>query len=205
MGAHDVVRRLDDLVGPSLLRVDELCDRFESAWSRGERPCLASYARELPEADRLVAAGELLRVEVEYRVRRGEIPIAREYEEADPALDPTWVEQVIAAEMVVHRSDLSAASPASGCPEGPENGELDRWRTREPRGPGGRVGVCRPLSPSGAPGKWSERLRMEGDRRGAGPGRDPEDPRILTAPPPTSWPASPGRRGSSPACGTRGS
>ena len=70
-----------------------------------------------PEADRLVAAGELLRVEVEYRVRRGEVPIAREYEETDPALDPTWVEQVIAAEMVVHRSDLSAASPASGRPE----------------------------------------------------------------------------------------
>ena len=38
MAANDVVRRLDDLIGPRLLRVDELCDRFESAWRRGEHP-----------------------------------------------------------------------------------------------------------------------------------------------------------------------
>ena len=48
MGASDAVRSLDELAGPRLLRVDELCDRFESAWRRGERPCLADYARELP-------------------------------------------------------------------------------------------------------------------------------------------------------------
>ena len=137
MGATDAVRRLDELAGPRLLRVDELCDRFESAWRRGERPCLADYARELPEADRLVAARELIRVEVEYRVRRGEVPLPREYEEADPDLDPSWIEQVIAAELVVDRSDLSAVPPAAGRPEWPETRDRDHFE-RSGAGPGSR-------------------------------------------------------------------
>ena len=88
MGASDLVHSLEELTGARLLRLDELCDRFESAWRRGERPCLESYVRELPQADRLVAARELIRVEVEYRVGRGEVPLAREYEEAIPLSTP---------------------------------------------------------------------------------------------------------------------
>ena len=144
MGAGDAVQRLDELAGPRLLRVDELCDRFESAWRRGERPCLADFAGELPEADRVVAARELIRVEVEYRVRRGEVPVPQEYEQADPAFDLSWIEQIIAAELVDHRSGLSSRPTVAGLtgrsdPTGP--GCVGHYRLLEPLGSGANGSV----------------------------------------------------------------
>jgi WD40 repeat protein len=109
MGGSDPVQRLDDLTRSRLLRVDEVCDRFESAWQRGERPRLADYARQLPESDRLVATRELIRVEVEYRVRRGEMPLPRDYEQAGLGGDLEWIEQVIAAEQGILGPERSTA------------------------------------------------------------------------------------------------
>ncbi|HVS38223.1 MAG TPA: hypothetical protein VMS17_21870 [Gemmataceae bacterium] len=54
-------------------KVDALCDRFEEAWRRGERPNLDAW---LP-ADgplRRAALAELVRVELEHRRQAGETP-----------------------------------------------------------------------------------------------------------------------------------
>src|SRR5262249_1489316 len=55
-------------------RIDELCDAFEAAWLRGERPTVEEYlARAAPEDQpRLLA--ELLRLDAEYRGKAGEAP-----------------------------------------------------------------------------------------------------------------------------------
>jgi WD40 repeat protein/tRNA A-37 threonylcarbamoyl transferase component Bud32 len=121
MGVSDPVQRLDDLTRSRLLRVDEVCDRFESAWQRGERPCLADHARQLPESDRLVATRELIRVDVEYRVRHGETPLPRDYEQAGLGADVAWIEHVIAAEQGIlgpERSTVLDGAGWAGWPDG---------------------------------------------------------------------------------------
>src|SRR5262245_14283843 len=59
--------------------VDAACCRFESAWQEGGRPCLESYLTEVNEPGSGVLLRELLRLEVYYRARSGEVPSADEY------------------------------------------------------------------------------------------------------------------------------
>jgi hypothetical protein len=59
--------------------VDAVCDRFEDAWRRGERPALRGCLAGLPEPARPAVLGELLRLDLHYRRRAGEQPTAGEY------------------------------------------------------------------------------------------------------------------------------
>jgi eukaryotic-like serine/threonine-protein kinase len=65
-------------------RIDAACDRFESAWRAGERPDLAAGLAVAagPARDRLFR--ELLALELEFRLGRGERPEAAEYDARFP-------------------------------------------------------------------------------------------------------------------------
>ena len=60
-------------------RIDRLCDSFEAAWQRGERPNIAQFVERADELHRGRLFYELLLVELEYRVERGEQPSRHDY------------------------------------------------------------------------------------------------------------------------------
>jgi serine/threonine-protein kinase len=64
----------------TLKRLDEVCDRFETAWLANERPRLEDFLGEAAAGERAAILGELLKLELDYRKRRGEIPLAQDYE-----------------------------------------------------------------------------------------------------------------------------
>jgi WD40 repeat protein/predicted Ser/Thr protein kinase len=62
----------------ALERIDRACTRFEQAWRNGPRPDLRDYLAGTG-AERTALFRELLKVELECRVKRGEQPAAEEY------------------------------------------------------------------------------------------------------------------------------
>jgi formylglycine-generating enzyme required for sulfatase activity len=67
--------------------VDEACDRFESALTRGERPRIEDYLGAIPEPDRPGLLAELLLLELEYRRQWGDRPTPDEYRLRFPGQD----------------------------------------------------------------------------------------------------------------------
>jgi serine/threonine protein kinase len=78
-------------------RVDRACDGFEQAWNAGQPPALKSIVEDLDTPVGKFMLRELLKVELAYRVQRGEQPTMQEYEAIFPghanliaaAFDPT--------------------------------------------------------------------------------------------------------------------
>ncbi|MFO0902941.1 MAG: serine/threonine-protein kinase [Pirellulales bacterium] len=69
----------DRLPADALLQLEEICDRFESAWRRG-KPCdIGRLLDDFTGPLRSRLAFELAAVEIEYRRRAGEQPTADEY------------------------------------------------------------------------------------------------------------------------------
>src|SRR5262245_23530894 len=64
--------------GDDTRRMDDLCDRFEDALRRGERPSLDDWLREARSLAEM-ALPELAAVELEHRLQRGEPATAAEY------------------------------------------------------------------------------------------------------------------------------
>jgi len=62
-----------------LHQCDLLCDRFEEAWLAGESPAVTAYLREIDPSARGELLRHLLRLELEYRRRRGEQPALANY------------------------------------------------------------------------------------------------------------------------------
>ncbi len=58
-------------------RLDPVCDRFEDAWLA--RPRIEDFLEEVAEPDRPALLRELLWLDLDYRARRGERPLAEEY------------------------------------------------------------------------------------------------------------------------------
>src|SRR6516164_5114190 len=65
-------------------RLDPLCDRFEDDWLAGRRPRLEEFLDRVPPADRPALLAELLGLELDYRLRRGEHPEAEDYRQRFP-------------------------------------------------------------------------------------------------------------------------
>jgi len=62
-----------------MLRIDEICQRFEAAWKSGDRPLIEEYCRDMPEPERSSLVKELLSLELSYREQLGEQPSKEEY------------------------------------------------------------------------------------------------------------------------------
>jgi serine/threonine protein kinase len=65
-------------------RLDQLCDKFESACIAGARPRIEDYLADVSPEEREILLPELLRLEMEYRTRSGETVRRAEYEERFP-------------------------------------------------------------------------------------------------------------------------
>src|SRR5262249_49411785 len=65
-------------------RVDARCDRFEEAWIAGQTPQIEDFLAGAAEPERPALLQELVRLEVEYRRRRGEDPKPLEYRQRFP-------------------------------------------------------------------------------------------------------------------------
>jgi anti-anti-sigma factor len=107
-------------------RVDHVCDEFEDVWKKGERPDLKSYVKDLDSPVGKVLLRELLKVELAYRIERGEQPMAEEYqaiflEHADliAALFAKAMEQLSSSEGATTPPNSSAVDPE--LPPGPES------------------------------------------------------------------------------------
>ena len=92
------------------LLLEQACDRFEARWRVGERPDLAAAIRDLPEAIHAAAIRELIQLDVFYRGRLGEIPVAADYAGDFPGFDPVWLCDVQTAEHCDGSSTHTAVS-----------------------------------------------------------------------------------------------
>jgi serine/threonine protein kinase len=135
--------------------VDGVCDRFDKAWSRGERPILEEYLDGVPEAGRPLLRAELIRTELEWRFRREEQPSANDYTSRFPDLQAdleAWLSEAQTSSAEVHRvreTELAAAaetgahvpSPEPIAPAAPAGQGLPRllgeYELLEPLGAGG--------------------------------------------------------------------
>jgi len=64
--------------------IDAVCDRFEAAWGAGEFPDPASYLSDAKEALRELLFRDLLCLDLQYRLERGEHPDVQEYRQRFP-------------------------------------------------------------------------------------------------------------------------
>ncbi len=65
-------------------RVDEVCVRFEQAWQAGQIVKIEENLGDTSEPERSALFRELVRLEVNYRIRRGEQPTVEEYRSRFP-------------------------------------------------------------------------------------------------------------------------
>jgi WD40 repeat protein len=79
-----------------VLRFDEACDRFERACREGKAR-VEEYLADVPDAQRVELLRELVGLEIHYRRAAGEAIHAEEYRGRFPAIDPTWLDEVVGA------------------------------------------------------------------------------------------------------------
>lgn len=75
----------------AFLQLDELCDRFESAWLDGQSPRVEEFLSEVSEKNRSEALRELLKLDAHYRQRGDASPTVEEYRERFPSLGSVWL------------------------------------------------------------------------------------------------------------------
>src|SRR5262249_8822380 len=86
-------------------QIDQVCDRFETAWKAGPRPRIEDYLTHTPEPGQALLLRELVALEIAYRRRSGEQPRAEEYHARFPRLEPGWLDEI--------PTDSGRVSPAS--------------------------------------------------------------------------------------------
>ena len=70
---------MQDVSLRSLEGIEDACHQFETAWQTGERPVLESFVDDLDASQRDPLLGERLILELHYRRKAGELPVADEY------------------------------------------------------------------------------------------------------------------------------
>ncbi len=76
-------------------QIDEVCDRFETAWRAGNRPDLGDFLNGVPDPTKVQLFRELVALDRDFRRQQGELLTASEYHARFPefadALDSTFV------------------------------------------------------------------------------------------------------------------
>ena len=73
-----VFRAEDSLSLEALQWIDEICLAFEEAWKTGTPPQVEHYLGDKAKPEHSVLLGELLRLDLDYLQRRGEMPAAEQ-------------------------------------------------------------------------------------------------------------------------------
>jgi hypothetical protein len=115
------------LTAAMVVRIEEVCDRFEDAWKAGRRPRIEDYLDDTPEPGRSALLRELILVEIAYRVRSGDDPRPEDYRARLPGEDLGWL-----------AGAMTPPGPAARAP-GPPGGPTARpLRSSTPATPGRR-------------------------------------------------------------------
>lgn len=85
----------EQLPSDLMLKINQLCDQFESELKQGNLPSINAYLDDIAVEYRDVILKELIPLEVEHRFEHGEQPDSSEYLTQFPALDQEWVLTVI--------------------------------------------------------------------------------------------------------------
>ena len=99
----------EQLPSDLMLRINQLCDRYESELRLGELPSIDDYLEHIAVEYRDVILRELIPLEMEHRCQLGESPDATEYLELYPGLDPDW----LASSLKTTQTELLAATGIS--------------------------------------------------------------------------------------------
>jgi WD40 repeat protein/predicted Ser/Thr protein kinase len=126
-----------------LERIDQVCTRFEQAWRSGPRPDLRDYVAGTGE-ERRALFRELLKVELDYRRKVGELFAAEECrrrfadEDGAAVFDSILREQGLADDVTrVLRVPAGASAPAAPAATPLAAGTLQRYRIERVLGQGG--------------------------------------------------------------------
>jgi WD40 repeat protein/serine/threonine protein kinase len=72
-------------------RIDAACERFELAWQAGQRPRIEDYLVAGSQEEQQCLLRELVLLEVHFRRRLGETPLAADYQGRFPGFDAAWL------------------------------------------------------------------------------------------------------------------
>jgi len=87
-----LVMGIDELAdADTVTAADQVCDAFEAAWRAGQRPRLEDSIGQYQGIERTALLRELVPLDIEYRRRLGEVPVAQEYATRFPDLDASWL------------------------------------------------------------------------------------------------------------------
>ncbi len=78
------------------LKLDELCDRFESACLAGTQPRIEEFLIDVPVERRDETVRELLKVDAHYRRESKNLPSVAEYRSRFPEVDSLWLRTLLA-------------------------------------------------------------------------------------------------------------
>lgn len=85
----------EQLPSDLMLRINQLCDQYESELRLGELPSIDDYLENVALEYREVILKELIPLEIEHRCQLGQTPKSVDYLELFPGLEPDWLVSVI--------------------------------------------------------------------------------------------------------------
>jgi WD40 repeat protein/predicted Ser/Thr protein kinase len=94
-------------------RLDAACRRFEAAWKSGTAPRLEEYLGDCLGDERLALLRELIRLDLSYRRARGESPRSGDYLSRLPELEPTWVADLVRADLGLTEDLRGGGAPSA--------------------------------------------------------------------------------------------
>ncbi len=127
----------DQLPDRALIRVNELCNRFERHWQTDVHEPIESLLEDVDAEHRSLLAAELIALEVEFLTRRGESVSADAYVRRFPFVDPALIASAVevAIDAIDGLAQLRNALPES-TPIG-ESTQIGEYTVLEPIGSGG--------------------------------------------------------------------